>query len=119
MIHLHESELNAQIRDARLKRLVEAANEREDVWKVVPSENVVRRWFRDESVTMYRVYVREDCGWRPIPLNGGPHLMRRVPLEVVAAFFLGLLAAKRREDHGFREASSKGVPTHQAFEMRY
>lgn len=95
---LHDGELNLPLPDAEMQQIFDEAKRRTGKnFQIVPIQVTHRKWFRTKTKTLYGVYVyvggigpwqqinffREDCR---------SSINVYVPLEVVAAYFLGMLA---------------------------
>jgi hypothetical protein len=98
---LHDGELNQPLPDAELQNIFDAAKKHSGKnWQVVPLYVTRRKWFRKHTETLYGVYVYVgSCGpWQQINFfreGVRSSINLYVPLEVVAAYFLGMLAIKK------------------------
>ena len=100
---LHDGELNQSLPDPECQQILELARKHTGKnWQVVPVQVSRRRWFRRHTATLYGVYVYVGgCGpWQQINFfkeNSEWSINLYVPLEVVAAYFLGMLATPKEQ----------------------
>lgn len=98
---LHDSELNQRLPDSECQQILEEARERSGKdWQVVPLHVTRRKWFKVKTETLYGVYVYVGGvgPWQQINFyreGARSSINVYVPLEVVAAYFLGMLAAPK------------------------
>ncbi len=105
---LHDGELNQPLPDPECQHILECARKHTGKnWQVVPLQVNYRKWFKRHTTTLYGVYVyvggvgpwqqinffKEDTKWS---------INLYVPLEVVAAYFLGMLAIESA--HGIKDS---------------
>ena len=98
---LHDGELNMRLPDAEIQSIFDEAKARTgENWQVVPLEVKRRKWFKTHTETLYGVYVYVGgCGpWQQINFyreGSKSSINLYVPLEVVAAYFLGILSSPK------------------------
>ena len=106
---LHDGELNQKLPDPEVQYIFEEAKKHSGKdWQVVPLHVHRRKWFKKQTETYYGVYVYVGGigPWQQINFyreDSRSSLNLYVPLEVVAAYFLGMLAMKKQTDHGIKE----------------
>lgn len=98
---LHDSELNIPLPDAECQHILHLARKHTGKdWQVVPLRIRRCKWFKVKTETLYGVYVYiGGIGpWQQINFfreGVRSSINLYVPLEVVAAYFLGMLAVKQ------------------------
>ena len=106
---LYDSELNQRLPDEECQAVLEEAREHTGKnWQVVPVHVHRRRWFKRYTETLYGVYVYVGGvgPWQQINFYSGgsqTSINLYVSLDVVAAYFLGMLAVPRREEKTIRQ----------------
>lgn len=100
---LHDGELNQPLPDQECQHILDCARKQTGRdWQVVPLRVVRRRWFRKETTTLWGVYLHVGGigPWQQINFyreHVRSSINLYVPMEVVAAYFLGMLAAAQGE----------------------
>jgi hypothetical protein len=100
---LHEGELNQPLPDQESQLILEEARKCTGKdWQVVPLHVVHRKWFKKRTETLYGVYVYVGGvgPWQQINFyreGVRSSINLYVPLEVVAAYFLGMLAVPKQQ----------------------
>lgn len=101
---LHDWELDQPLPDAELQSIFDEAKKRSgENWQVVKLEQYQPTpWWRKKPETLYGVYVYVGGigPWQQINFyrkNVRSSINLYVPLEVVAAFFLGMLNAPKEQ----------------------
>jgi len=95
---LSDRELNQPLPDAEVQSILEEARRRSGRdWQVVPLYVTRRKWFKKSTEVLYGVYVHVGGygPWQQINFfreGVRSSINLYVPLEVVAAYFLGMLA---------------------------
>lgn len=103
---LHEGELNQPLPDQECQLILEEARKHSGKdWQVVPIHVIRWKWFRKHVETLYGVYVYVGGvgPWQQINFyreGTRSSINLYVPLEVVAAYFLGMLAVPKEAAHG-------------------
>ena len=98
---LHDGELNQPLPNAELQSIFEEAkNHSGKNWQVVPIHITYRKWFRQKTKTLYGVYVYVGGmgPWQQINFfkdGSNSSINLYVSLDVVAAYFLGMLAIQK------------------------
>jgi hypothetical protein len=97
---LHDSELNQPLPNAEVQEFLDLARQQtgED-WQVVPITFSSRKWFKTQYNTLYGVYVYVGGigPWQQINFykaGSGTSLNLYVSLEVVAAYFMGMVTSQ-------------------------
>jgi hypothetical protein len=100
---LHDGELNLPLPDPELQSIFDEAKKRTGSnWQIVPLRVNRRKWFRATTETLYGVYVYVGGygPWQQINFfreGSKSSINLYVPLEVVAAYFLGMLVVQKKE----------------------
>ena len=109
---LYDCELNQRLPDPEAQQVVEEARKRTGKnWQVVPLQVNRRKWFKTTTETLYGVYVYVGGvgPWQQINFyreGTRSSINLYVPLEVVAAYFLGMLAVPKESAHGIKEKNA-------------
>ena len=112
---LHESELNQRLPDQEAQYILEEARKHsEKDWQVVPFPVTRRKWFRKRTEILYGVYVYVGGmgPWQQINFyqeGVRSSINLYVPLEVVAAYLLGMLAVPKQTKTSGSPMPTKGT----------
>lgn len=115
---LHDGQLNQPLPDQECQLILEEARKRTGKdWQVVPFYVTRRKWFKKQTKTLYGVYVYVGGvgPWQQINFyreNARSSINLYVPLEVVAAYFLGMLAVPSEANLRDKNASPVASPLH-------
>jgi hypothetical protein len=96
---LHDGELDQKLPDPEIQQIFDEAKKRTGKnWQVVPLHVTRRKWFKTHAETLYGVYVYVGGigPWQQINFyrqDSKSSINLYVPLEVVAAYFLGMLTS--------------------------
>lgn len=105
---LHDGELNQPLPDQECQLILEEARKRTGKdWQVVPLYVTRRKWLKKQTKTLYGVYVYVGGvgPWQQINFyceNVRSSINLYVPLEVVAAYLLGMLVVPSEAAHGIK-----------------
>jgi hypothetical protein len=106
---LHDGELNQPLPDKECQLILDEARKNTGKgWQVVPIYVTSRKWFKKRTETLYGVYVYVGGvgPWQQINFyhaGSGSTINLYVPLSVVAAYLLGMLAVPTEAAHGITE----------------
>jgi len=98
---LHDGELNKPLPNAEVQEFLDIARKQTDKdWQVVPITFASRKWFKTRYEILYGVYVNVGHGnWQQINFyrtGSDSSINLYVTLDVVSAFFMGMVAGSRK-----------------------
>lgn len=99
---LSDSDLNKPLPDAEVQEFLDLARMQTGKnWQVVPITFTSRKWFKTRHFTLYEVYVYVGGigPWQQINFyreGSDSSINLCVPLETVAAFFMGIVAGQHK-----------------------